>query len=483
MRYFYLLIQLLAALYLAKYASDYVMRGNYLYIGILFAGVIIFFLSSWKQKFLFFSLMIFFPIILPRYFPLPTKTVVELMAPILCLVSIAEAVNMRQSLFSKKASIYFIAIGVLVLWVLIHYILNPVLGRLTFGSDIQSSGLKSYFLVVAGISTFFCSYWFVKCNELNTEKWLSFLLVLTLVAGNLYVVGLFTYIPILSHLGLGSYHTTGEGLQYSSIPVRVMHALGTCLILSLFHNRRWGFYFIIIFINTLVFMVMGGGRSSGPIAFAAIFAYITLINRKHIVPVMSVLLILSSLYTLYMSNLDVPMSESRFGRVLKLEGGLAEQDEARYYTFLYMFEVFKKSPIIGKGIGYEDITGQEDFFKENPEAAKNILYIKAQLMSGGHGTYMSILSVFGIGGFFWLMVMLWGSIYYAYRFINMNKASPSQDTIIAIFVFLLLITISVSFLVGGHGGYDNMKFWFLAGTVAGLISRDRPKDVIDLSGS
>ena len=471
---------MLLVLYIAQYASVYVIGLKYLYIVLLFAGIVLFLFSSWQQKFYFFSLMIFFPVLLSKSFPLPTKTVVELLAPFLCFIALVDILKTGKNLYSNKTKIYFIAIALLVLMAMTHYMLNPVFGRITFGSSTQSGGLKNYFLIFAGIATFFCSYYFFKFNEINAEKSLSILLVLCIVLGNLYMLGLFVHVPMLNTFNMGDSHVWFKESQYSSLPLRMMHALGTCLLLTLIHKRKFGFYFILLFINTLAFMVLGGGRTSVPIAFTAIFAYVTLINRKYLIPVLSVLLIVSGIYVLFLSN--IVMSESKFGRAFKVEGGLEQQDEARYYSFLYMYDVFKKNPIIGKGIGYQDIEGQDEFFIKYPDAAKYSLYMKAQLMSGGHGSYLSMLSIFGIGGFFWLMILLWGSIYYAYRFIKMNNDPPIQDTYIAIFAFTYLLTISLTFLVSGHGGYDNMKFWFLAGTVAGIISKERPQKEMELSG-
>jgi len=470
-----LLFQLLIALYFAKFLADSIVfhrHINYMYfinMGVLFIGSYILLKSSLRFKFILFALLIFFPLIIRT--GLPLKSIVEGLAPILLVFSILENVKSGQSFFSKKAFIYFAAIGILALWSLIHYILNPVIGQQTFGARIQSGGIRNYYLVFAGISTFFCSYWFFKKNEINADKYFHILLIICLLLGALYLIDTFSGISILYFFDLGGHGEIHEKYQYSNIALRTIAAYSTSVLLSLYHNKKWGGYFNFAFILIIVFIIFGGGRSSLPVLSLVIIGYVTLINRKYLFPVMAVLLIGWGIYVLTLSN--VTFSEYKFGRAFKVEGGLKEQDAGRYYTFLYMYEVFKKSPLLGKGIGHIDLTSQNEFFKEHPEARLYIRYVQAQSMLGGHGTYMSILSIFGIGGFFWLMTLLYGGIYHSYRFIKINDRFDDSNTKIAIFVLTQLLTLAISYYVGGNGGYDDMKFWFLAGIIAGLISKDK----------
>jgi hypothetical protein len=476
MGYINITIKLLVAFYLAKFVSVQVLAGKYLYVVILFAGSLYFLLSSWRHKFIIFSIIIFFPLSFPRYFPLPMKSWIELIAPILCMVTILEIIKKGQSLFSRKASLYFVAIGVLALWSIVHYIMNPVLGQLTFGVKIDTGGIRNYYHIFVCITIFLCSFWFFKNNEINVERWLLMLLILSLVIGNLHIIGLFKDVSILKIFSLGSHQILTGQLQYSSIPLRVLATLGTSLLLGLFHNRKWNFYFIIIFLNLVAFIIFGGGRANLPAVFLSIIAYVTLINRKYIFPMMSILLILTGIYIMFLSNIS--FSELKFGRAFTMQGGLQEQSKERYYTFLYMLEVFNTSPIFGKGVGYQQVKAEEEFFQEHLEAEQYVEYIQTQVMSGGHGAYLSTLSVFGIGGFFWLIVMLFGSIFYSYRIIK-TRGEFQNDVKLALFAFLYLIAIAIGFTIGGTG-YGSLKLWFVAGIVAGIKSKYRAKDEIEL---
>jgi hypothetical protein len=479
MRIFTFTVKLIVALYFAKYVAVQVLARNYLYVVIIFTGSICFLLSSSRHKFILFSLMIFFSVAFPHRIPLPMTLIVELVAPVFCIFSFVEIFKRRQSLFSSKASLYFAAIGVLTLWSILHYINNPVLGRVTFGAESQSGGIQNYYKLFVGITIFLCSYWFFMKNELNVERWLFMFLILCLVVGNLYIIGFFKDLPILYFFRLGSHDITREGYQFSSIPLRRMATLGIACLFSFFLNKKRLFYFIIVFLNLLTFMTLGGGRAHIFAVILSISAYVALINRKYMFPFMSVLLIITGIYMMFLSN--ITFSELKYGRVFMTEGGLKQQSEARYYSFLYRFNVFQSSPVFGKGIGYKELAAQEDFFVEYPEAIKHIDYIKGQTGIGGHGAYLSTLSLFGIGGVFWLVVMLYGSIYYSYGIIR-ARGEFQNDVKLALFVFLYLISLSVGFIVGGQG-YTSYELWFMAGIVAGLLSKDMEQGRIELQDS
>lgn len=479
MRNFILTVKLILTIYVAKYLSSFVVSGQYISASIFFAGAVCFLLLPWKHKFLLFSLMIFFPVALPSYLNIPMNTLAETMAPVLCIFTVLELLIRRQSLFSSKSSLYFAAIGILVLWSIVHYVNNPVLGQKVFGSALKAGGIRVYYQVFAGVTTFLCAYLFFKNNEVNVDRWLLISLILAISVGYLFIIESFTYrINISSILPMGpSAEAWNDKYQYQSIPLRIITTLVFVLLLCLFHTRKWGFSFIIIFIQIVIFLLLGGGRAQLPAICLSIIAYVYFINRKYIFPIISISLIVMGIYILFLS--DINFSKMKYGRVFATEGGMKKQSDARYYSFLYRYDIFLSSPIFGKGIGFGKITAQEDFFTKYPEAIKYIEYISGQTGIGGHGAYLSILSIFGVGGLFWLVVMLYGSIYYSYRIIKMRSDFPN-DVKLALFVFLYSICFTVTFSVGGDG-YTEFKLWYFAGIVAGLLSKKETKANIELS--
>jgi O-antigen ligase len=475
MRYLSALIKILLVYSFAKYLADQILAGktNFLLIIIVFfAGLFIFISLSWQQKFILFSLSVLFPFSFPGRIPIPLLYWFELIAPFLCFLLFLDILSKRKSLFSKQAYLFFFAILILVVWSIVNYTKTPVSGSVTFGAGYGKGGLRSYFIIFVGITTFLCSFWFFKYKKLNGNKLLLILLVTSLIIGNLHVLRLYkiiTFDSAIIFLGTVTERVSGYK-QFSSLPLRMIAGLGIPVMLSLFYRKKWNHFSSLILLNLILFAFMGGGRASFIAVCSSIAVYVFLVNRKYLFSTLLILLIISGLYVSFFPH--VQLSETRFGRVVDLEGGFKEQTPGRYFTFLYMWEIFKKSPMFGKGIGMHRISAREEFFKKYPEAREKKYYnhIAGQLTTGGHGAYVSILMNFGIGGIFWLLVMVFGSMYYSYRIFRMSS-KYQIDTELAIFHFVYLVMLSIGLIVGG-GGYDNMRIWFLAGATAGIISRD-----------
>jgi len=68
------------------------------------------------------------------------------------------------------------------------------------------------------------------------------------------------------------------------------------------------------------------------------------------------------------------------------------QDPYRMSTYQYYLNIFMEHPFWGKGI-----VPYTNFVH-----APNRIFTDMQLIGGGHGAYLSVLAIFGVGGvFFW----------------------------------------------------------------------------------
>jgi hypothetical protein len=465
MRFYSQIIKLIFALFLAKFIADQIgTDSNILIYAVLLTFIYLFFVP-WKQKFIIFTFMIFYPFELGRGFPLPLKYWSEALAIILFFLFFVELLFERKPLLSKKASILFSAVGILLLWAIINYIKNPVGGQ-TFGAKtIGEVGLRAYLIIVTSTCTFFVSYWFFRYKEINIERWFFMLLISALIIGNLRLIGV--KIPLLGH---NFELMSGEDAQYVSIGGLRLTALMTIsTIFTLYYKRKLGFFPIFVFINAIVFSVFSGGRGMFWGIVVTLGLYFILIKRKHIFPVLAVLLILGSMYQLVFS--DISFDESKYGRVFALKGGIKEQNKLRYYFYLYMWEVFMENPLFGKGIGFQEISANTEFFQTHNEARGYRVLIEEGLMAGSHGSYMSILSTFGIGGLFFITVMTFGTIYYARRIVI--RSSEYQDNEkLALFVFMYVSVMSVHMITGGEG-YTYRDMWFLPGIIAAIMAKDQ----------
>ncbi len=333
------------------------------------------------------------------------------------------------------------------------------------GASQKGGGIRAYLVIISGISTFFVGFWFFKYEKINAGRCLLVLMLITLVLGNLKIAGF--SIPMMGR----GYLIPGlieEGGFVKIGGLRNLSIIGFPVLFSFYYRRKWNAFPILLLINLIAFCVLGGGRAIFAGIVVATGLYYALINRKHLLPVIAIVLMVSSIYVLILSNSD--FNKSEFSRVIYVEGGLKKQNEQRYYSYLYMWEIFKKHPVFGKGIGFGNISRQDDFFKEHPAALKEFKTLELFTVQGSHGSYMSILSIFGMGGIYFLFVMVFGGMYYAYR-IAVRKNSSDEEVRIAVFVFVYLGIMSIHLYTGGNG-YNNRDVWFLPGVIAGLLARD-----------
>lgn len=469
MKIFRELLFILFAVIFAKFAADNILSGKAYTIYAIVFLFMFFRVTSWEARFVILSFLIFFPFRFPQNFPLPLKYWSELLSLILFALLVAELLITRKPFLSSKASIFFIAVGVLLLLCVLHYVQNPVGGQ-TFGATSREGvGLRQYAIVFTGTCTFLVAFWLVRYKDINFNRLLFMLLVSTLVIGLLRMLGV--SLPFLGKsfiegavaggkLASGKYAVT-TGLRLSSLVV-------VSTVLGLYYKKKWGIFPILAFASALIFSILGAGRG---IFWGMLFAlgmYLILIKRKHIAPVLAISIIVGISF-MYIPEFN--FADFKYGRVFSLKGGIKEQDTSRYYNFLYMLEVFKESPIMGKGIGFQAISYSDDFFIKYPEALVKKTSIEDTIRGGSHGSYLSIASTFGIGGLFYLWVMVFGTMYHAYKTAVRGDIDPSESRM-ALFVFIYASIMSVHMVTGGDGlHYRDM--WFVPGIIAGIMARDR----------
>ncbi|RJQ56184.1 MAG: hypothetical protein C4526_01995 [Nitrospiraceae bacterium] len=484
MRSFNKIIIFIIVLFIAKLIADQVVLNNYILVLIAFAAFLYMIYSSWNQKFTLLSLTVLIPFAFPPGFPFPIDKWIEILAPVFAFFLCFEILLNRQTPFPRKSALFLTAVAVLALWAIVNYIRNPVLGTMAFGSDSKETGIRTYFIIIICIATFLCSLWFFTYKELNASKWLWTIIITCLIIGDLRIIGYYQnyQIPFLSStFKFGNYkqflnEQFFKGASEAKIGIgglREMAALGVPLILSILYKRKLNIYFVLILINIIIFIFLGGGRSNFIGIVLAISLFVSLFKRKYLWPIILLLLLLVPAYFLS----DVYLSESQYGRAFLFKGGFKEQASDRYYTYIYMWEVFKDNPIFGKGIGYMKVN-MRDVFPGRVNTANEFFLtklIEGRLSgTGGHGAYISIMTIFGIGGIFFLVVMLFGGIYYAYKIIR-ERSDFSDDAQLALFAFLYLLILAVTFIAGGNG-FNEIELWFFAGMIAGLKAKESIKD-------
>ena len=465
----------IGVLFIAKYIADQVARNNYFLIIAIFVAFFYIVYSSWNNKFTLLSISAFIPFIIPggSLFAIGGRWI-ELLAPVFTVLLLFEIYSQKRSMFPRKAALFIIAVAVIGIWCIMNYIKNPVSGS-SLGVDYKGGGIRSYYIIVIGMTTFLFSLWFFTYKEIKVQKWLWILIVSCLIIGDLRIIAYSQdyEMPFLGAIFNYTWYRSGQS-QIVISGLREMAALGIPLIISILHIGKLNIYSSLALINIIAFMILGGGKSNFVAILFAVGSYIILFHRKYLLPAILLPLILLSI--VYFADLSV--SKLKFSRALDLGGGIEQQSSDRYYTFIYMWKIIKDNPVFGKGIGHIDVNLRDiEAGRLNTASEKLLTKIIEGRVSGigGHGAYFSMISVFGVGGIFFLAVMLFGGIYYAYRIIR-ERDELSDDAQLALFAFTFLLILALTFVAGGNG-YDSYELWFFAGMIAGLKAKERVKNV------
>jgi hypothetical protein len=121
-------------------------------------------------------------------------------------------------------------------------------------------------------------------------------------------------------------------------------------------------------------------------------------------------------------------------------------------------EEFYEHPLFGRGIRPVEI-GRADHDAE---------FVQHQLADGGHGTYHSLLGLFGLGGIFFISIFLFLPLISTHFILN-NKLIAYKE--FYIFFMLNLLYRVLNYYVSGKG-YNDYALYMLIGVFVGLNAKN-----------
>jgi O-antigen ligase len=477
MRFLMWVLQLFIAFYIARFIGHQLIAGKYVTIAILLIIIPAFLYLSSEKKFFLLSISALIPFNFPESFYLPFNGWIEILAPIVCLLLILENFYEKRPLVSRQASLFFSAIVVIAIWAMVNYFLHPVSGQTSFGTSFESRGLRNYFLIFVGITTFLSSFWFFRYRELDTKRWFYFLIAITLLMGYLRVIGYYDkfYIPIF-HKNAQS--LLGSSAGYLRITISgAMGALGIALLMCLSYRGKWKFLHSVLFVAYTILMILSAGRATAFGLLAGIIIYILFVNKRYFIPLLLSVLLVIIVFNIMSVFVNLRGQTNRLINVKTVSPG---SFSSRYYTTLYALKLFSENPFFGKGIHHVKIDEEDEYLrnllkdKNKWDAMYLRKHIQGQIFGGGHGSYTSIMLTFGLGGIFFIIVMVFGGIYHAYKTFKVYEKSDSQIVRLALFGFIYMVMLSL-FLIPGGNGYNDTRLWFLVGMIAGLKVRAKER--------
>ena len=382
---------------------------------------------------------------------------IEILAPIVFFVTL---LNVNKSLIPIGARFSVTAVLLLVACSIGHYIFHPVVSQnLSSGVNV-SGGIRAYYGIVVCTCIFFSALWMTAYkikhdadwrSILRFFLWASFLIgyarLITYLAGvNIpMMAGVFGY-QEMSYL-VGGAHRIG-GLSECGV-------LGLAALLALNFSRKWSAKNYIFLCSLLFLMVMSGGRASIIAAFIVLVIYFIVLRREFGKAILFVLFLLAAALV----ALQFDIVTTQYERLSNIGGGIESNKAGRGVIYAEMWRIFLGNPIFGKGIGSQFVSPGLPAFAQQ------------QVVMGGHGAYMSLLSLYGIVGIIHFIANLLWPIKTGINRLRKRSLNDLKDSglfAMLTFVVVSLMILSIEFIVGGNG-YNHHRLYLFAGISAGIL--------------
>ena len=225
---------------------------------------------------------------------------------------------------------------------------------------------------------------------------------------------------------------------------------------------------VLALILMLFFVFISGGRT---IVVGVIFA-ITIFSLLFL-PRNFIYLTIATGIFIILGSILLPESvlKGQFGRLTTLDSGnFMGQDASRGLAWKIYLDNFSKFPVWGKGI-----SPFEGFIYSSAELSSE--FAKQAAYAGGHGSYLSLLSTFGLGGLVYFLIMLLGGVFLSFRKIRQNVQIDSIKTSIAVFCFMVLVIKVFDYITSGNGINETQTLFYIVGFVASLTVLQNRKDL------
>jgi len=397
-------------------------------------------------------------VVIPFALPFLNLRLTEFLSPLVLVVILFDtykyAVQFRRNVFSGLPFIFKFAIAIIITWSLVNYYRKPVGGYFLLAASFREGGMRAYYQIFVGIFLFFCAFLYFKHYQFDQERLFKCFIVLALTVGLLRLLG-FYYSFILPFVSGVFRFAEDSGSTYTRIGgLNEMTLLGIASVLAVSFKKKITLWIQAVLLLFSFLLIPAGGRTYFFAIVGSLVLYFTIFEPRRILNYTPYfVLIIATIVVMSFT----PKFSSQIERLFGIGGGFAAQDSFRSVTYDYYVNSFLINPLFGKGIGYapEIIVG----------SARESDFVYQQLMQGGHGAYLSMLGLWGIGGLIFLLSMLAGGIYYSIFLIKMKQYEQT-----GIFCFFYLVVLSIDFISGGNG-YSSMEMWLLCGLVAALISR------------
>jgi O-antigen ligase len=447
-------------------------------IPLIIITIVIYLRLNRFHQFMVFSFAALYPFTFGDLRSIPSLLIIEWLTIVTFISLINELISVNsinkglKKIKFKGVGIFIFAFVILVFWLIISFINNEILAQQIITADTVGTK-RTYFDIINNILLVFTTIVFVTTHfeKINVEKFLKAILYVSLIIG---FIRIFTFYfqmetPLLT--GLFEYNSkemiTYSGVSYRFSGLDYVAEIGVPALFGLYiYKNKLNLFALVLM---LIFVFLSGGRTImiGVIVAIVLFSFLLL-------PKNFIYLIIGAGLMAAIAIIFLPHNflEGQITRLSDLkENKFMGQDAWRGMAWYLYLKSFAAHPIFGKGIGnyssfiYSPIPGTEDF-------------ARTQMLSGGHGSYFSLLGILGLGGITYFLITMFGGIILAYRKIKQYVSVNIDKAAIAIFSFMLLIILSID-CITGHNGLDIPFFFYTIGLICSLRVLDNNESEFD----
>jgi len=400
--------------------------------------------------------------------------------PIITISYFLSKFMQNETIHSMKPALnpFWILILIYFSMVFANFLRNPIFLSDVFELKYKSLGIHAWMRYVLS----FC-YYLIFLEVASTDlkmikKAIKFLWWLCVVLSILGVILVYSHLAQnllykLQHLGIISpefFSTGGVDLmetRYRDLSggahigtVALIASIGLFLLLSQTLGKMKN---LTIWICSAFFtfaLILSGIRSF--FIGTSLTVAIWLLIKKKPRYILGLLMLFTCLYVaIFVCYQDLP---EVFQRSFRLMGSFQELDIGRTKVFQLFLQSFLNHPLFGVGIGSSGFRYSSNW---------SSFFISEQLRTGGHGTYSSLLYLFGLVGFIPFVIILIQGIRLSYQFLLKTESKFEKSLIMFCFLFLIFYLIPMAF-----AGTGSDPFYFaILGIISGLWVKRR-KEVL-----
>jgi O-Antigen ligase len=451
-------------------------------LGLVLISSIVYLKLNKFYQFLIFSLCALLPFSFGNVGSIPKVLVIEWLNIIAFIMLINKLAPLHshdkliRRIKFKGIEIFIFAFLILLVWTIYSYINNEILSQQLVTGEV--TGIRrTYFNIFNYILLFFTTIIFIVAyyDKLDFERFFKIILYLSVIIGITRIFSYFLHFSIPLIGGLFDYDTNAQtrfgGVAYRLSGLEEVAAVGIPALFSYYVlKRRMNMIFLLLLLG---FLFLSGARTIliGTMISIIVFSFFFLPkNFMYLIGAGGIALIIAFIF------LPQSFLQGQTGRLTTLNAGnFMGQDAWRGMAWQLYLQNFLKNPIWGKGIGtyqgfiYSNVTGTEEF-------------ARAQLFAGGHGSYFSMMSTFGVGGLLYFIIIIFGGVILAMRKIKLYVQENQEKTAIAVFCFMYLIIRAID-CITAHSGFDVSYIFFVAGLIASLTVLENSANISSIDNS